>query len=88
MITLAHKSTSNHTTILNYASEHEAQIMAYRMRRSPKTRSVALYHSVLASAQYPASEPELATAGSTKPENAWFKVWNWIGEHCRWAYRR
>lgn len=96
MIILTHTARNNHQTQLSFASERDAKVAAYRMRRSPKTRSVALYYSVLDSAQWPASsnlttlneyaEIDKAIAGYHE-ENVWFKVWNYISEWCRWAWR-
>lgn len=62
LIILTHTAKrTGRQTQLSFTSEHEAQVMAYRMRRSPKTRAVALQHSVLSPAQWPTKQKPRST---------------------------
>ncbi len=90
-IILTHIARNNRTTHLSFTSEHEAQLMAWRMKRSPKTKAVELYHSVLPEWKpnelgfHDKDNPSLIRRSSEAEPNVWFRVWQWITDKCRIA---
>lgn len=87
-IILTHVARNNRQRQLTFYDEHEARLMAYRMRHSPKTKAVTIsYNSPLASAQWGTDPIRLTHDGTGPRPGALSRAWNYLTEHCRWRFR-